>query len=460
MKKFIMKSVVIPFQLFFCVFILSSCSSDDYINVIPRNSTAVVAIDSKKIFGESAQTQQLIFIEDLLKISELNNCGLDIDSKFYIFETIDGNLGMVIKVDDEENLKSCLNALSKAGYCSGLTMRRGLNFTLIKDVWMVGFSSDALLIMGPVLSSDQANVQRKMIKYLEQEKDNSIRVMPMFQKLDSLNSTISVVAKAIAFPEKIVAPFVICAPKGADASDIIISAQIDKINNGCIGIKGESFSFNKKLDSIMKENKNKFRKIKGKYLDRMSSETGCGLFVNVNGNDFLDLLRSNNYFQLLLAGINAAVDIDNIIRSIDGDMAIYINSFDEGEIFPMMCAELYNKNFLNDIDYWKKSCLHGYRLTDCGNDIYCYSNGNKNFYFGVSNNMDFLSGKTFQDAQDSIPGFKNNYVPEYIRNKILGKSVCFILNVDALIGDKQNSRKILNLIKPVFGDIKTVIYSM
>lgn len=451
------KSWIVILYILPCLLVLSSCSSDDYLNAVPQNSIALVAFDGKNFYSNSSTNEQQSYINNLLKVKDLSDCGIDLSSKIYIFETVDGNLGLVANVKDDGDLGDWFNKLAKSGYCKSITERRGFSFTTIKDTWVVGFSSNALLVMGPVLPVQQADIQRQMIKYLEQDEEQGIKPTPIFEKLDSLNSPISMVAQTAALPEKFAAPFTIGAPKGADASQIMVAAEINKSGDGYLSIKGETFSFNTAVDKALKANKKIFRAIKGKYVETMSRDYAAGMFVNVNGKDFINLLHANSSFQALLAGMNTAIDMDNIIRSVDGDMAIIIPSIADGDNIPQMSAELSNTEFLNDIDYWKESCPAGSKIVDWENNSYYFTDGKLYFYFGVSSDKQFYSGSTKENAYGSIVKSKNA-LPENIRKDIIGKHMCFILNIDAIFGKDNNTT--FSIIKPLLGNVKTVLYSM
>lgn len=234
--------------------------------------------------------------------------------------------------------------------------------------------------MGPILPIQQADMQRQMIKFLEQDDSKSIKGSPMFQKLDSLESSVSMVAQAAALPEKFVAPFTIGAPKDADASQIMIAAEFVKGEDGCVNIKGETYSLNEHINNAIKENKKTFRPIRGTYSASMPINASLGIFLNVDGKEFLKLLHSNNSIQALLAGMNTAIDMDNIIKSINGDMSIIIHSFNEGENIPQMSAQLSNNAFLKDVGYWRESCLAGCKIIDWNKNSYYYTNGTFNYY--------------------------------------------------------------------------------
>jgi len=458
MKKNIINPLIFWGELLFCMLILSSCSSDDYQNVIPKNSTAVISVDLQELYNTS-DDKQLDYLKDVLKLKDADASGLDFSTKAYVFETVDGNIGLVAKVDDEDNISNWIKKLEKAGYCKNLTTRKGFKFTSVKDTWILGFSSDALLVMGPILPIQQADMQRQMIKFLEQDDSKSIKGSPMFQKLDSLESSVSMVAQAAALPEKFVAPFTIGAPKDADASQIMIAAEFVKGEDGCVNIKGETYSLNEHINNAIKENKKTFRPIRGTYSASMPINASLGIFLNVDGKEFLKLLHSNNSIQALLAGMNTAIDMDNIIKSINGDMSIIIHSFNEGGNIPQMSAQLSNNAFLKDIGYWRESCLAGCKIIDWNKNSYYYTNGTFNYYFGVSDDMQFYSGGSPKYALESISK-SQNAIPEYVQNKIRGKRLCLILNLETILGDGTDKASVMTSIKPLLGNIRTVIFSM
>lgn len=459
MKINIINPLILWSELLFCILILSSCSSDGYLNVIPQNSTAIISIDIQKLYSTSKNNKQLDYLKDVLKLKDVDASGLDLSTKAYVFETVDGNIGLVVKVDNEDNLSNWIKNLEKAGYCKNLTTRKGFKFTSVKDTWVLGFSSDALLVMGPILPIQQADMQRQMVNFLGQDDSKSIKGSPMFQKLDSLESPVSMVAQAAALPEKFVAPFTIVAPKDADASQIMIAAEIVKDEDGCINLKGETYSLNDNLNNSIKKNKKTFRPIQGTYSACMPISASLGIFLNVDGKEFLKLLHSNNSIQALLAGMNTAIDMDNIIRSINGDMSIIIHSFKEGENIPQMSAQLSNNEFLKDVEYWRESCLTGCKIIDWNKNSYYYTNGTFCYYFGVSDDMQFYSGGSPKYALESISK-SQNAIPEYVQNKIRGKRLCLVLNLETILGNGTDKASVMTSIKPLLGNIKTVIFSM
>lgn len=440
-------------MFFMCV----SCSNDDYINAIPENSTAVMAVDLERLTSSKSDNQDLKKIAEFFKIDNLDDCGIDFSKSVYMFETVEGNIGLLAKVQDKKDIEQTFEKMSADGYCKKISERRDICFTVIKDTWVTGFSSDAILIVGPVLPVAHAETYRQITKYLEQDEDEGIKTSPIYEKLSNIDSPIAVVAQAAALPEKFVAPFTLGAPEGTDASQIMIAAGLEN-SAGFIEIKGEPFVFNKDIDKALKKNLNVFRPITDRYLKSMPADALLGAFMNVNGKDFIKILHSNKAFQALLTGVNMAVDMDNIIRDVDGDMAFVFPTSAESGMPIRFAAKLGDKKFLGDVNYWKASCPQGSRIEDVGKDAYCYINGQTRYFFGVSDDMQYYSGTSQADARSSI-SVSQNTLPGEVMARIKGRRISFVFNQKAFSG-KDQSGLLSSVMASLFGETNYIIYSM
>ena len=285
MGKFCLRNVKHPFwMLAALIATLSSCSDgDNYVNAIPGGSMALISIDMPQQAKGKADSR-LLSLKNMLHVDDLSDCGLDVSAKFYLFEAPDGNLGLCAKVKDSGDLKHWLEKLSAKGICTSLSERRGCHFAVMKNSWLVGFSDEALLVMGPVVGSAQAELRQQMVRYLKAKEETGIKSSPMFACIDTISSPVAMVAQTQAFPEKFVAPFILGAPKEADPSQIVIAAKI-AVNGQCLDIDGHTFSFNKAIDAKLQKNNQVFRPLEGHYSDFVFSDKLMTLFLNVNGRD-------------------------------------------------------------------------------------------------------------------------------------------------------------------------------
>ncbi len=455
MRRLFKKMIFVGLALFLLV--LSSCSDSDYLNAIPKKSTALLSVDLKQMAAGKSDADKVAMLKELLHIDDAGKCGIDVSEKLYLFETADGNLGLCAKVSSEGDVEEWVASLAKQHIATKAVERKGFHFSVLKDSWLVGFSGKALLVMGPVVADAQAQLQQQMVKYLKADADAGITASPLFARLDSIASPMALVAQAQALPEKFVAPFTLGAPKDTDPSQVVIAAEMG-VENGILQIKGETFSFNKSIDAALKKAAQNYRPIKGDYVKSMPADALAGIFMNVDGNQFLPMMQSSQGIQQLLMGINTAIDMDNIIRSVDGDMAIVLPTFSEDGMKIMMAAKLAHSKWLADVDYWKKSCPKGTSIADWGKNRFVYSDGKTKFYFGVSADNQFFSGNDEQSAEYSIKPSLHP-VSADIQKMIVGQKMAMVINLSKTGEGNDMVTTITGLLAPLFGNLNSIVYT-
>lgn len=440
------------------IVLMSACSDNDYLNAIPSKSTAVISIDMSRLNGQEQEQNQEHILKTMLHVDDVSKCGLDVKEKVYLFETIDGNLGLCAKVADEGDVSNWLSELSQQRICSTVTERKGFHFAVLKDSWLVGFSSKALLVMGPVVAEAQAEMQRQMVRYLNADEDAGIKSSKLFAQLDSIDSPMAMVAQAVALPEKFVAPFTLGAPKDADASQIVIAAGMD-VENGVLKIAGRTFSFNPSINQALVKSQQVFRPIQGDYVQSMPDDAMAGIFMNVAGSRFLPLVQSNPGLQTLLMGINASIDMDNILRSVDGDMSIVLPTLGADHMQMMMAARLSHAKWLSDVDYWKQSCPKGSTIGNWKSNAFCYSSGKTCFYFGVTDDKQFFSGNDEVSAENSIRP-SSHPISKRVQNMIRGEKMVMVINLEKSGGGGSAMQAVTGLLSPLFGQLTAVVYTL
>lgn len=440
------------------IVLMSACSDNDYLNAIPSKSTAVISIDMSRLNGQEQEQNQEHILKTMLHVDDVSKCGLDVKEKVYLFETIDGNLGLCAKVADEGDVSNWLSQLSQQRICSTVTERKGFHFAVLKDSWLVGFSSKALLVMGPVVAEAQAEMQRQMVRYLNADEDAGIKSSKLFAQLDSIDSPMAMVAQAVALPEKFVAPFTLGAPKDADASQIVIAAGMD-VEDGVLKIAGRTFSFNPSINQALVKSQQVFRPIQGDYVQSMPDDAMAGIFMNVAGSRFLPLVQSNQGLQTLLMGINASIDMDNILRSVDGDMSIVLPTLGAEHMQMMMAARLSHAKWLSDVDYWKQSCPKGSTIGNWKLNAFCYSSGKTCFYFGVTDDKQFFSGNDEVSAESSIRP-SSHPISKRVQNMIRGEKMVMVINLEKSGGGGSAMQAVTGLLSPLFGQLTAVVYTL
>ena len=177
---------------------LASCSGSDYLNAIPKKSTALISVDMQQMASDIHAEDKAGMLKSLLHVEDVDKCGIDITEIMYLFESADGNLGLCAKVSSESDVEDWLASLAKQHIASEVKERKGFHFAVLKDSWLVGFSDQALIVMGTVVADAQAQLQQQMVRYLKAEEEEGITVSPLFERLQTITSPMAMVAPAHA----------------------------------------------------------------------------------------------------------------------------------------------------------------------------------------------------------------------------------------------------------------------
>ena len=440
------RSVVWGTLVVFAV-MLSSCSGDDYINAIPESSTLLMSTNTAKLTGVGSQQ----LLKSLLHLKNIDKTGIDFSANVYFFEDARYNIGLCAKVSDDDKLA---DMLQQAG-CR-VEKRRGFRFALLQGNWIVGFSDVSVLLMGPVIPAAIDEMKGQMVQYLKQGEDEGIKGTPLMERLQAIDAPMAMVCQASALPEQFITPFTIGAPRDASPSDIMIAASME-VSHGRLLISGQTFSFKKQIDEALKKAQQTYRPIKGDYVKTMSTSDGMGLFMNIDGKNFHKLIRQNRGVSTMLMGINTAIDMDNIIKSIDGDMTLIASGLGNDKLQMMMGAKLGNSNWLKDVAYWKQSVPKGGRIGDWGKNCFYYTGNQTAYYFGVTDDMQYMSGGSKDEALRSIRPSQNPINTE-LQQLIIGNKLVMLINFEAL--KDQKAQAITSMLKPLFGELNTIVYTM
>ena len=380
------------------VMLLSSCSEKEYTDVIPRGSTALMSIDLQQTGTDVLQS--------LLGLSDTQDCGIDLSAKLYLFESPDGNMGLVAKVIDGDKLEGIVNDLSEKGVCQKVTQRKDIRFTMVKEAWMMGFDDQAVMLMGPIASAQQTQIQQQIGRYLKQDERQGVTESKMFQKLDSIHSAMALVTQVAALPEQFTAPFMLGAPKTADASQVLLEAEL-QVQDQMLVIQGQTFSFNQQIDKDLQETATLFRPMEGAFLNRLGTRTALSFLTNVEGERFLPVLQQNKGLQSLLTGAKFTIDINEVINSVEGDMLLSFSSFGDGN---------------------GRMTMHAQR-------------GEKSDYY-------------YSNKEETEPEQSSQALTDLLG----GQRLAMVLQLNAL-GD-EFAATVSGFLKPLFGDLSTIVYVM
>lgn len=297
MKKKTIYYIIIAF-----VAVLTSCSKTDYRDVVPANSIAILEVKHGDIFSQSSLQ------------------GMDTTQSAILFETVDGLLGMTTRIDDAELFAESFIADTKA--MSSSIDVDGINCCLMNESWVVGSNGDVAVVLGPVTGQEAfKKTARRISTMFGQSEDTSIRSSEIWKHLQEVPGTSRMVAQANALPEQLIAPMMIGAPKGTDATDVLIEASMtfDRQSN-TIQLVGGACSYMQNVRQSMQNVENCYRQLTFDWKSMLADSVFIGVFMNVKGADFLPYVQQSKALNTMLLNSNAYDEL----RDNDGNMAILL----------------------------------------------------------------------------------------------------------------------------------------
>ena len=293
---------------------LVACSDKEhYTDAIPKRSPAVASIDIARYKGIDSNH----FLNLLFHIgSGVSGSGIDLSRRLYAFESPEGNYGLCAAVADDGDLTQLL---TKHGY--RVADYRDVHYCTLGDSWLVAFSSQSLLVMGPVTPEGQRAMLRTMADYLAQDEDKGLRASRVYHRLDSIDATIAMVTQLSSLPEKMALPLTVAAPAEADLSQLYYAAGITTTADA-VCMEGEIYAYNKALDAQISGNVKRLQPIQGRLTPYADSHNMATVFANARDSRLIDLLYGNKSFNLMLTGATDFVDIRRLMQGFHGDVMI------------------------------------------------------------------------------------------------------------------------------------------
>lgn len=396
-------------------------------------------------------------LSDYLMIKDPRDCGLDLRDKLYLFESAEGKFGMCANVSNSDDLNGVFVNLKKHGKAKEGPVHLRASFYILEDKIVCGYDNDALIILGPVTPSAQEETIHYITKLLKQKEEDSMADMPLFQKLETLKSPISLVAQASALPQKFASFISIGVPEDAKPSECIIAAKVS-IHDETILVDSEPFSFNEHVNSELQRNYSILRPVTNKYTSSLSNRAIMGFFANFEGNKLLPVLKKSSAIWSLFSDVNNILDVDAIINNIDGDVLLSAPSYIESGLELSLAGQLANDDFIKDVDKLRKVTPEAAILTPWNNGGYCLKSEVLPFYFGATHgkNPELYCGSSSDAALNSIKPASSPISPA-VQQLIEGKRIGLYLSISSLLPEKGG---IGMMMIPRMIKIKSVVYTV
>lgn len=296
--------------------VLAGCTRSNYIDSVPANSKAVVSVNAMELIDDDSPVKTVLL--PFVNKDKKSLKGIDLTKDMYAFETVDGMFGLSIFVNDRDALMDFFQRLQTIGVISELSEDDEEIFAVAFDKWITGYDNKRLLVMGPTVNSatERENMQNRMRSMINQRVDDGIRNSDLWKYLSSVDAPMKMVAQTSALPDELVSAFMIGAPRGTDPSDVMLRAEVE-YEDSVLMMKGDMFSYNPNIDQALKQAAEVYRPITVNWEKMLADTLLAGIFMNVDGEKFVELLNRDKTLGSLLIGTHRY----DRIKGNKGDMA-------------------------------------------------------------------------------------------------------------------------------------------
>ena len=266
----------------------------------------------------------------------------------------------------------------------------------------VAYNGNTLMICGGMN-------EKGMKKMFDNDEENSFMATPNFEKMNANKAPIQFFTSLKNFQDNDMAFITELLPEGVKAADVNLFTDI-VLNKGRADINAELFSNNEKTQSLLVDADKNFKKINGDFI-KAPENFFLWMGAGMKGEELLKKFKSMDETNGLLMMMDRAIDIQKIIKAIDGDMTIVVPELpvDDATDFVLM-AKTANTDFLKDVDYWQEQ-MKDWNLKMVENDKNNYTlllDDNFSLNWGVDNKNVFFSSskadykKTFADTNPML----------------------------------------------------------
>ena len=363
--KSILKNVLMGIVL-----ILISCNNQEsYLKVIPSNAKLVSTVDAVGLFDKLGVTKtklSLLLGEQQESIpnasSSLCNLidnpesiGLDFTAPICVFQT--SSIYAVAKINDKETFLSFLDDLKCDGFASSVRITDGLHSASLFDVCEAYFDDTALLFCFSTDEYGNMPLSREAKRMFGLEEDEMFVGTDKYKELQAVTADVAVY-HSYRLPE---GKIELLSSLSCEPSKIVLSTNV--------------LNADKKIDEMLDEIDDHTYLVDGKFTDLHANPPFQFLNIGVDGEWLLKTIKSNQDAKSLLFAIERGIDIEKMIKSVDGDLAFVISDYvrlKSDEIPEMtMLAKVKNTDFLNDVDYWMSSMAdYGMKMQEIAENQY------------------------------------------------------------------------------------------
>ena len=452
--------------------VLVSCSKNEYVNVIPKDAKFVLSVDMKSIAEKAdfAHSQYYDQIVSVLKGSAGNSAdqvqnyiddpaqmGIDFRQPVYFFQTAD-MYGVAMAVYDKGDLESLIENMKKEGVCGDIEESDGLSFVQSPLGASIAFDKKSLLVLVPAGSATQQYSQEFCKQLFSQDEENRFVESEAFSEFEDLDGELAFYGDFGALPQDVVGDFKSLLPDGIRYSDVQIFSSVKTDSGKAVWssfLKGKS----KDIQKLFEKDENRFKHIDGEFIESPMQDFSIWACFGVEKGALLNMLKQSDTGKQVLLMIERAIDIEAILRQVEGDVAIVLpqDAASSGTTTDfLLLAEVDDDDFMKEVDYWQQSMKdYGMSMSKTIGNNYLINTGDFSINWGIDDdNIYFATPDMF--AKNSVTPRTDLLVAN---KKDIEDSYFYVyVNVPAMVkADKAKATRNLSVADNALEDISSII---
>lgn len=374
-----------------------------YLNSLPGDATALARLDTKAFLDEADLSLQELL--QLLRCSQEEGkveTGLDVTRPVYAFTSPSGYMGVAAAVGDEDDLQTFCSSLQTQGRASEITSQRGYSWVVLQQQWLLAFDKKKALLMGPAVGAAQEQLRGEMARLLEQDKKESATESTLYAELKKAEEPLAAVVAPEVLPAQ--ARDLLRSFNVTSLSDALLLLDMEVEKNE-LKLEAEVLARNEAVRQELKRLDEVLRPIDGELLSYTSEDHVAWMAANVEGETLLSALRSNNNVRTSLIALNLIFDLDRIISSVDGDVALELRgttraalasgseiSYEWDDVLShlQLTAQVKNTDFLAYASSWGNMFVEVQSLSP---QDFALNLGTSSLYFGVQEDIFYMGSQ-------------------------------------------------------------------
>ncbi len=387
--------------------LLTSCSNDDYRNVIPSDASFVVSVNlgslaeksdiehSKYMHLFQASLSTIVPNDELDDVRELidrpEKIGLDLTAPVYFFGKAGNQIALVAKVADHDDVEDFVEMLHDLDVASRPKEKNGVTECTLIDEVLCLYTDRAFLLYIDQTSKSKEAARKLATQLLNQGADDSFANTENFDRMEEASADISYYVSADILSKS---TSQLSTRRDFWLNDLFVLGSLT-FDSGRALMVNNILPLNEADKEQMDEYVLKhLRPIEGRYLKMQNGPSPVWGCLGVEGQWLLDeCLKDNKDIKGTLFMLERCVDIEQMLRSVDGDITFTIGNFGSSKPSFSAMARVKEAKFLSDVDYWQKS-MKDYgmsmdRLSD--NNYVVRLDRGKSLYWGVNDKDLYMS---------------------------------------------------------------------